>query len=115
MPPVTEISDDEMRQMLTTTRPYTVVLLKATPKRHEPGADKIVWEHGRRNFSLRADGALAVVCPVLDDSGLAGVGIFTGDLDEVRRIMDGDPGVQAGIFTYELHPARSFPGDALPA
>jgi hypothetical protein len=29
--------------------------------------------------------------------------------------MDCDPGVQAGIFTYEIHPIRSFPGDALPA
>ena len=29
--------------------------------------------------------------------------------------MDGDPGVQAGVFVYELHPCRSFPGDALPA
>jgi hypothetical protein len=33
----------------------------------------------------------------------------------VIAIMDGDPGVQAGIFTYEVHPVRSFPGDALPA
>ena len=38
----------------------------------------------------------------------------TPDMDEVRRIMDGDPGVQAGVFTYELHPCRSFPGSALP-
>ncbi len=29
--------------------------------------------------------------------------------------MDGDPGVAAGIFTYEAHPIRSFPGDGLPA
>ena len=33
---------------------------------------------------------------------------------EVRRIMDGDPDVQAGVFTDELHPCRSFPGLALP-
>jgi len=25
-----------------------------------------------------------------------------------------DPGLQAGIFTYEIHPCRSFPGDSLP-
>jgi hypothetical protein len=28
--------------------------------------------------------------------------------------MDADPGVQAGVFVYEVHPVRSFPGDALP-
>jgi len=27
--------------------------------------------------------------------------------------MDGDPGVMAGIFTYEVHLCRSFPGDKL--
>jgi hypothetical protein len=35
--------------------------------------------------------------------------------EEVVRIMDEDPVVKAGIFTYELHPTRSFPGDSLPA
>jgi hypothetical protein len=29
--------------------------------------------------------------------------------------MDHDPGVEAGIFTYEIHPVRGFPGSALPA
>lgn len=28
--------------------------------------------------------------------------------------MDDDPAVLAGIFTYEIHPVRSFPGDSLP-
>jgi hypothetical protein len=26
-------------------------------------------------------------------------------------IMDEDPAVQAGVFTYDVHPIRSFPGD----
>jgi hypothetical protein len=29
--------------------------------------------------------------------------------------MDGDPGVQAGVFVYDVHTCRGFPGDALPA
>jgi len=109
-----EITDDFMRDMMTKSKPYTVVLLKAEVRRSTPEADAIVWEHGRRNFSLRADGVLAIVCPVLDDSGWAGVGIFDGTPDEIRRIMDQDPGVQAGVFSYEVHPVRSFPGDCLP-
>ena len=40
---MTHITDDFMRDMLTKSKPYTVLLLKATPKRHEPGADTIVW------------------------------------------------------------------------
>ncbi|HUN66332.1 MAG TPA: hypothetical protein VMW43_09540 [Bacteroidota bacterium] len=109
------ITDDFMRQMLATTRNYTIVLLKSTPKRKEPGADNIVWEHGRRNFVLRAEGLLAIVCPITDTSGISGLGIFNADPAKTEEIMEGDPAVRAGIFTYEIHPCRSFPGDALPA
>jgi len=112
---VTTISDEFMRDMLVKTKPYTLVLLRATPKHDEPGMDAVVWEHGRRNFSLRADGTLAIVCPVRDGSEWSGVGIFNAPAEEVVRIMDEDPGVKAGIFTYEVHPTRSFPGDSLPA
>ncbi|MEW9531242.1 hypothetical protein [Microbispora sp. NPDC049125] len=110
-----EITDDHMRAMLTQTKSYTVVLLKATAKRREPGADAIVWEHGRRNFELRERGVLAIVCPVVDDSGWSGVGIFDAPPEETAKIMDDDPGVKAGIFTYEVHPVRGFPGSSLPA
>ena len=109
-----EITDEYMRQMLATTKDYCLMVLKAGPNRHAPGVDAIVWEHGRRNFSLRADGSLSIVCPVGDGSDVCGIGIFDLTVDAARRIMDEDPGVRAGVFTYELHPCRSFPGDALP-
>src|SRR5215212_10465336 len=111
---MTEITDDDMRAALATTRGYTAVLLKATPARSQPGADEIVWEHGRRNFSLRAGKKLAIVCPVVDGTELRGICLFDAEPDEVRTIMDEDPAVRAGIFTYEVHAVRSFPGDALP-
>jgi hypothetical protein len=72
-----------------------------------------VWEHGRRNMALVEAGLLLVVLPVTDDSPLAGVGVFAGDVDTVTEILDGDPGVRAGIFDYEAHPVRGFPGAAL--
>lgn len=112
---MTEITDDYMRQMMGKTRPFTVVVLKKTasyqPDR-TPGG--VIWEHGRRNFAMRADGQLAVVLPVLDESEVAGIGIFTTGLEETKALMDADPGVLAGWFSYEVHPSRSFPGDALP-
>jgi len=74
-----------------------------------------VFEHGRRNFALRAEGSLAIVCPVPDDTDLCGVGIFTGTVEDTEALMQEDPGVKAGVFTFEVHPVRSFPGDALPA
>ena len=102
-----------MEEMLRRARPYTIVILHRTPKRDEPGADKTVWEHGRRNFELRRDGNLCIVCPVSDNGEVSGLGIFSTDPAETKRIMDDDPAVRAGIFTYEIHAARSFPGDSL--
>ncbi len=109
-----EITDDYMLRMIKTTREYTAVILKAGPGRSAPGADKIVWEHGRRNFALRAEGILSIVCPVSDGSDVRGVAIFNGTVDEIRKVMDDDPGVKAGVFYYEIHACRSFPGDSLP-
>jgi hypothetical protein len=111
----TPISDDYMGEMLARSKTYTVVFLKSADRQRTPEVDAIIWEHGRRNFALRAQGVLSIVCPVVDDTRWSGIGIFNADADEVTRIMDDDPGVRAGVFTYEVHPVRSFPGDALPA
>ncbi|MBO2460001.1 hypothetical protein [Actinomadura violacea] len=111
---MTEITDAHMREQMALTREYTVVLLKAAEGYGGPGADAVVWEHGRRNFRLRAEGLLSIVCPVADDSDLCGVGVFDASVERTRELMEDDPGVRAGVFTYEVHPVRSFPGDMLP-
>jgi hypothetical protein len=108
------VSDDDMRARLAGTAAYTLLLLHATDKLVRPAASPIIWEHGRRNMALAEDGVLAVVLPVTDDTGLSGIGVFAATPDETRAIMDDDPGVRAGIFTYEVHPVRGFPGAALP-
>jgi hypothetical protein len=101
--------------MLTRSKGYTLMLLKEGPKWSAPDRDQIIWERGRRNFALRADGVLAIVCPISDDSPWCGTGIFNAPEDDVARIMDEDPGVRAGVFEYEIHAVRGFPGNALPA
>ena len=111
---MTEITDDFMARMLSRARDYSIVILKAGPNHSRPGAEKIIWEHARRNFLLRAQGLLLIVCPITDKSDLAGIGIFNADVDLVKSIMDQDPAVKEGIFVYEAHPCRSFPGDCLP-
>lgn len=112
---MTTITDEFMQHMLSKTRQYCIVILKAGPKKNEDGVEKIIWEHGRRNFALRADGVLSIVCPISDGSNVSGVGIFNATVEEVKKIMDEDPGVKAGVFVYEIHACRSFPGDSLPA
>ena len=111
---MSEITDDYMREMLKVSNTYSIVILKDGPQRRQDGVEKIVWEHGRRNFALRAEGKLAIVCPVPDNSEVDGIGIFTTSLEETKQIMDEDPGVKAGVFIYEVHPCRSFGGDSLP-
>ena len=108
------ITDEYMQDMLAKTRMYSLVLLKRAGRYSQPDTPAIIWEHGRRNLSLREDGLLVVVCPVADDTDLAGIGIFDATLEETARIMEDDPAVRAGVLSYEVHPIRGFPGDSLP-
>lgn len=108
------ITDDMMLELKTRTRPYTLVILKAGPQRSMPGVEQLIWEHGRRNLSLRAAGLLSFIFPVADGGDVCGVGIFNAESEGVQQIMAQDPAIQAGVFTCEVHPTRSFPGDALP-
>jgi hypothetical protein len=107
------ISDSHMREWLAGTHEYTVVLLRKTATFKRPGVDKTIWEHGRRTLALREQGVLSIVTPISDDGDWAGIAIFTGSVDQVNQIMDHDPGVQAGILTYEAHAARGLPGSNL--
>jgi hypothetical protein len=108
------LDDEQFAALRATAAPYTALILTEGPNRHTPGAAAIILEHGRRNAALHLRGTLPIVCPVLDDTRICGLGIFNATLEETTAIMNGDPGVQAGIFTYQLHPVRSFPGSTLP-
>jgi len=110
-----EITDETMLQGRASARAYTIVILTHGPAYATPGSDAIIWEHGRRNYALRAAGLLSIVCPIRDDTDTAGVGIFNTDPAGVEHILRGDPAIQAGVLTYAIHPAWSFPGDSLPA
>ncbi len=112
-----EISDDFMRQTLQKAKGYCLMILKAGPNRHQAGVEAIIWEHGRRNMALREAGVLPIVCPVGDGSEVTGIGVFnsTVTVEDARAILDDDPGVKAGVFVYEVHACRGFPGATLPA
>lgn len=107
-------TDEEMGRLLPTAKAYSVMILKRGPRFGDASSPAIIWEHGRRNFGLRDDGVLAVVLPVTDESDVCGIGVFAATVDETAAIMAEDPGVAAGVFTYEVHACRGFPGDSLP-
>ena len=108
------ITDETMRARLDAAQTYTAMVLRTTATFVRPDVDEIVWEHGRRNMALVEAGLLSIVLPVTDTSGLAGFGIFALTPEDVTTVMAADPGVRAGIFTYDVHPGRGFPGAALP-
>ena len=109
-----QITDEYMQQMLAKTKIYTLMLLKPGPNAERGDLQRIIWEHGRNNFKLRAEGLLSIVCPVARQSEVVGIGIFNADEDVVHERLREDPAIKEGVFTYELLPVRSFPGDSLP-
>jgi hypothetical protein len=99
---------------LSKIRDYTVVLLRVTDRLVRPAVDPVIWEHGRRNFALRAQGVMPIVLPATDSSDWAGVAVLDVPTDRAEAIMAEDPAVTAGLMTYEIHSVRGFPGSALP-
>jgi len=73
------ISDDFMRQGLASTRAYTIAIVRKGPAYDPPNSDPLIWEHGRRNYALRAAGLLSIVCPIRDATDVAGIGIFNAE------------------------------------
>jgi len=110
---MSSITDDEIREVLKTSRPYTLVLFKAGPRADKLGADRMIWEHGRRNLKLRKEGKLDLIIRLGTEGEILGVDVFNTDIDETRRIMEDDPAVKAGVLVFEIRRAMSFPGDSL--
>lgn len=111
---MTTITDEFMMGMLSKTRIYSLVILKPGPHSNHPEINTLIWEHARRNFALREEGILSIVCPVSDETDIKAIGIFNADEEKTRQIMEDDICIKEGVFVFEIHPARSFPGDSLP-
>jgi hypothetical protein len=107
------ITDEQIQQLAATARPFSLTVLRWGPQRRMDGADAIELEHQRRMVSLRADGTIAILCPVASDT-ICGVAIMTLTPEEARAVMQEDPCVRAGMMQVEVLPCHGFPGDALP-
>ncbi len=107
------VTDEQIQQLAATVKPYSLVQLRWAPDRHQGGADAIELEHQRRMVSLRAEGVIAILCPVISDT-VAGVAIMTQTPEQAQETMAADPCVQAKMMTCEVLPCVGFPGDALP-
>jgi hypothetical protein len=108
-----DVTDEQVQELAATARAYGLALLWWADRQVD-GAEAIEREHQRRMVSLRADGVIAVLCPVLSDD-LAGAAVMTLPAEEARAVMEADPCVRAGMMRVEVRACLGFPGDALPA
>lgn len=104
--PLPSVTDQDLHAWLASSREYSVMVLRRTETYARPQFDAVVFEHARRNLALQKAGYLPVVLPCLDDSEVAGFGVFAADAATSRRLMADDPGVRAGIFAVDVHPVR---------
>jgi hypothetical protein len=107
------VTDEQVQELAARSRSYSLIQLSWAPGRHQQGAGAIEREHQRRMVSLRAEGTIAILCPVLSE-GLCGVAIMTQTVEQARETMAADPCVQAGMMSVDVFPCVGFPGDSLP-
>ena len=108
-----QVTDEQIRALAASAKPYSLAQLRWAPGRYQEGGDAIELEHQRRMVSLRAEGLIAILCPVISEE-VAGVAIMTRPTESAEAIMAADPCVQAGMMTCEVLPCVGFPGDSLP-
>ena len=101
---------------------YQMVLLRHTAAGRdfdEETRDRIFREHLAHTLSMLGGGDQLAAGPVNDspaeDEDICGVGFYQkGSLDEVRRLMERDPGVQQGLYCFDVMTWRTAPGTVSP-
>jgi uncharacterized protein YciI len=86
---------------------YTLVLLRRpadAPQLSEAELDVLQAQHLAYRARLRDEGLLVVNGPLGEQSDVAmrGLSIFACDIDEARRLTEGDPSVKAGRLAYDV-------------
>jgi len=86
---------------------YTLVLLRRppdAPEMPEAELDALQARHLAYRAGLRREGVLVVNGPLDEqsDPAMRGLSIFACDIEEARRLSDGDPSVQAGRLAYDV-------------
>jgi uncharacterized protein YciI len=102
---------------LATIKPYVLVVLTKGENYGLSDTPRIIQsEHLPYIFEQRRDNEMVLTMPVMDnETNLAAVAIYnTRDKEEVKRLMDKDPAIMAGVFNYEIVTGMGLPGDKLP-
>ncbi|MBO9205089.1 MULTISPECIES: YciI family protein [Niastella] len=115
--PAFQFVSPEIMTKLASIKPYTLVVLMKGENYGLSDTPRIIQsEHLPYVFEQRRDNHMVLTMPIKDnDSNLAAIAIYnTIDKEEVKRLMDKDPAIEAGIFEYEIVTGLGLPGDKLP-
>lgn len=112
--PVQNFVPPELLPALAKLKPYVLVVLRKGVNYSSPNTPKIIQsEHLPHVFKNIELGHVAISLPVRDETDIAAIAIFNTDKETARLIMEEDPGVKQGVFTYELLNAIGLPGARL--
>jgi uncharacterized protein YciI len=86
---------------------YTLILLRRpadAPEMSDTELDTLQAQHLAYRAQLRREGVIVVNGPLGEQSDVAmrGLSIFACDIDEAKRLSDGDPSVRAGRLAYDV-------------
>jgi uncharacterized protein YciI len=89
---------------------YEIVLLRRTRHSRESGEqtqERIFREHAAYTIGLRTQGHILAAGPVrqakAEDEPVTGFGIYQkGSHEQVRELLENDPGVQQGQYTFDI-------------
>ena len=107
------VTNDQVEELARSAVPYSLVILRWGPRRGTSDVAPVEAEHQRRMVQLRADGVIAILCPVASDS-VCGVVVMNVTTTEAGTIMREDPCVRGQVMTYDVYQCHGFPGDRLP-
>ncbi|AEV96747.1 hypothetical protein A4D02_29345 [Niastella koreensis] len=115
--PAFAFTSPEIMTKLATIKPYVLVVLTKGENYGLSDTPRIIQsEHLPYIFDQRRDNEMVLTMPVMDNNtDLAAICIYnTKDKAEVKRLMDSDPAIRAGVFNYEIVTGMGLPGDKLP-
>ncbi|HUP11074.1 MAG TPA: hypothetical protein VM187_02645 [Niastella sp.] len=115
--PAFAFASSEVLTKLASIKPYVLVILTKGENYGLSDTPRIIQsEHLPYIFEQRRNNKMVLTMPVMDnDSAIAAVAIYnTTDKEEVKRLMDKDPAIGAGVFKYEIVTGMGLPGDTLP-
>ena len=112
-----QFASPEVLTKLASIKPYVLVILTKGENYGLSDTPRIIQsEHLPYIFEQRRDNEMVLTMPVMDNNtNIAAIAIYnTTDKEEVKRLMDKDPAIMAGVFTYEIVTGMGLPGDRLP-